>query len=272
MCQRIRCLCRKWNYRDEDVRFPRDCGVDAFGSGGHLWNRKIQKALAIKVEGAVLGHETKSKDLVTSKASGCTICKWCRCRLCRICVLWKSKRTCKLSKSKNYGKNPSGYKESCRDCFSDAAQIQILQQMKFDIIQMVERCQPRHFAVELVWYAINLSDPKRVCRKDKRFLICWKSYSRNYSTCRMEQHGGGLRWLAKTQTFPPDRGIFAGRKSVLAGGLHAEMWTKRIQLFNWMLWCQFRGGKWNGKDEALIKTLVACVKECKSKKKGKKDE
>ena len=44
----------------------------------------------------------------------------------------------------------------------DAAQIQILQQMKFEIIQMHGPVSAEALsAVELpVWYAINLSDPK----------------------------------------------------------------------------------------------------------------
>ena len=54
----------------------------------------------------------------------------------------------------------------------DAAQIQILQQMKFDIIQMHGTLSAEALsAVELpVWYAINLSDPKEFAEKTKDFL------------------------------------------------------------------------------------------------------
>ena len=55
----------------------------------------------------------------------------------------------------------------------DAAQIQILQQMKFDIIQMHGTLSAEALsAVELpVWYAINLSDPKEFAEKTKDFLV-----------------------------------------------------------------------------------------------------
>ena len=68
----------------------------------------------------------------------------------------------------------------------DAAQIQILQQMKFDIIQMHGTLSAEALsAVELpVWYAINLSDPKEFAEKTKKiFGFAGKVTAENYSTC-----------------------------------------------------------------------------------------
>lgn len=55
---------------------------------------------------------------------------------------------------------------------------------------------------------------------------------------------------------------FAGRKFVLAGGLHAGNVNKGIQLFHPDVVDVSSGVEnENGKDEALIKQFVACVKE-----------
>ena len=149
----------------------------------------------------------------------------------------------------------------------DAAQIQILQQMKFDIIQMHGTLSAEALsAVELpVWYAINLSDPKEFAEKTKDFLDLPEKLQQKITALVVDgaNYGGGQTFdWQKTQTFHQTEGIFAGRKFVLAGGLHAGNVNKGIQLFHPDVVDVSSGVEnENGKDEALIKQFVACVKE-----------
>lgn len=149
----------------------------------------------------------------------------------------------------------------------DAAQIQILQQMKFDIIQMHGTLSDEALsAVELpVWYAINLSDSKEFAEKTKDFLDLPEKLQQKITALVVDgaNYGGGQTFdWQKTQTFHRMEGIFAGRKFVLAGGLHAGNVNKGIQLFHPDVVDVSSGVEnENGKDEALIKQFVACVKE-----------
>ena len=149
----------------------------------------------------------------------------------------------------------------------DAAQIQILQQMKFDIIQMHGTLSAEALsAVELpVWYAINLSDPKEFAEKTKDFLDLPEKLQQKITALVVDgaSYGGGQTFdWQKTQTFRQTEGIFAGRKFVLAGGLHAGNVNKGIQLFHPDVVDVSSGVEnENGKDEALIKQFVTCVKE-----------
>lgn len=100
----------------------------------------------------------------------------------------------------------------------DAAQIQILQQMKFDIIQMHGTLSAEALsAVELpVWYAINLSDPKEFAEKTKDFWICRKSYSRKLQHLWwMEQITEADRRLTgkRRRRFTRQRGFLPGENS-----------------------------------------------------------
>ena len=143
----------------------------------------------------------------------------------------------------------------------DAAQIQILQQMKFDIIQMHGTLSAEALsAVELpVWYAINLSDPKEFAEKTKDFLDLPEKLQQKITALVVDgaNYGGG-----QTFDWQKTQGIFAGRKFVLAGGLHAGNVNKGIQLFHPDVVDVSSGVEnENGKDEALIKQFVTCVKE-----------
>ena len=205
---------------DEDVRFLRDCGVDA----------------GADYTGFVFYE--------------------------------KSKRNVSCQKAKKImEKIRPDIKKVAVTVSPDAAQIQILQQMKFDIIQMHGTLSAEALsAVELpVWYAINLSDPKEFAEKTKDFLDLPEKLQQKITALVVDgaNYGGGQTFdWQKTQTFHQTEGIFAGRKFVLAGGLHAGNVNKGIQLFHPDVVDVSSGVEnENGKDEALIKQFVACVKE-----------
>ena len=97
----------------------------------------------------------------------------------------------------------------------DAAQIQILQQMKFDIIQMHGTLSVEALsAVELpVWYAINLSDPKEFAEKTKDFLDLPEKLQQKITALVVDgaNYGGGQTFdWQKTQShlrYPDHRSV-----------------------------------------------------------------
>ena len=108
----------------------------------------------------------------------------------------------------------------------DAAQIKTLQQMKFDIIQMHGKLSEDAItAAELpVWYAINLSDPEEFEAKTKSFFELPEEQQQKITAIVVDGagYGGGQRFDWQKQLhMDRQAGIFAGRKFVLAGGLHA---------------------------------------------------
>lgn len=149
----------------------------------------------------------------------------------------------------------------------DAAQIQILQQMKFDIIQMHGTLSAEALsAVELpVWYAINLSDPKEFAEKTKDFLDLPEKLQQKITALVVDgaNYGGGQSFDWQNQlNIDRQAGIFAGRKFVLAGGLHAGNVAEGIQLFDPDIVDVSSGvEEKDQKEEALIKQFVTCVKE-----------
>lgn len=149
----------------------------------------------------------------------------------------------------------------------DAAQIQILQQMKFDIIQMHGTLSAEALsAVELpVWYAINLSDPKEFAEKTKDFLDLPEKLQQKITALVVDgaNYGGGQSFdWQKQLNIDRQAGIFAGRKFVLAGGLHAGNVAEGIQLFDPDIVDVSSGvEEKDQKEEALIKQFVTCVKE-----------
>ena len=130
----------------------------------------------------------------------------------------------------------------------DAAQIQILQQMKFDIIQMHGTLSAEALsAVELpVWYAINLSDPKEFAEKTKDFLDLPEKLQQKITALVVDgaNYGGGQTFdWQKTQTFHQTEGIFAGRKFVLAGATCRKCEQRNPSCFIRMLWMSVPGWK-----------------------------
>lgn len=100
----------------------------------------------------------------------------------------------------------------------DAAQIQILQQMKFDIIQMHGTLSAEALsAVELpVWYAINLSDPKEFAEKTKDFLDLPEKLQQKITALVVDgaNYGGGQTFdWQKTQMFHQTEGFLPGENS-----------------------------------------------------------
>ena len=170
----------------------------------------------------------------------------------------KSKRNVSCQKAKKImEKIRPDIKKAAVTVSPDAAQIQILHgTLSAEALS----------AVELpVWYAINLSDPKEFAEKTKDFLDLPEKLQQKITALVVDgaNYGGGQTFdWQKTQTFHQTEGIFAGRKFVLAGGLHAGNVNKGIQLFHPDVVDVSSGVEnENGKDEALIKQFVACVKE-----------
>ena len=128
----------------------------------------------------------------------------------------------------------------------DAAQIKTLQQMKFDIIQMHGKLSEDAItAAELpVWYAINLSDPEEFETKTKSFFELPEELQQKITAIVVDGagYGGGQRFdWQKQLNIDRQAGIFAGRKFVLAGGLHRG--------------CKFRSGRKRSKRRSIDKTI-----------------
>lgn len=149
----------------------------------------------------------------------------------------------------------------------DAAQIKTLQQMKFDIIQMHGKLSEDAItAAELpVWYAINLSDPEEFEAKTKSFFELPEELQQKITAIVVDGagYGGGQSFdWQKQLNIDRQAGIFAGRKFVLAGGLHAGNVAEGIQLFDPDIVDVSSGvEEKDQKEEALIKQFVTCVKE-----------
>lgn len=139
--------------------------------------------------------------------------------------------------------------------------------MKFDIIQMHGKLSEDAItAAELpVWYAINLSDSEEFEAKTKSFFELPEELQQKITAIVVDGagYGGGQRFDWQKQLhMDRQAGIFAGRKFVLAGGLHAGNVAEGIRLFDPDIVDVSSGvEEKDQKEEALIKQFVTCVKE-----------
>ena len=133
--------------------------------------------------------------------------------------------------------------------------------------EIMKKISPRikKVAVTVSPDAINLSDPEEFEAKTKSFFELPEEQQQKITAIVVDGagYGGGQRFDWQKQLhMDRQAGIFAGRKFVLAGGLHAGNVAEGIRLFDPDIVDVSSGvEEKDQKEEALIKQFVTCVKE-----------
>ncbi len=223
---------------DEDVRFLRDCGVDAFFDRACVYGIGKSESTCTKTEGAVSGMRPEVKICGLKKPADAQYVNDAGADYAGFVFYEKKQAEFKPATGRrNHEKISPRIKKVAVTVSPNAAQIKTLQQMKFDIIQMHGKLSEDAItAAELpVWYAINLSDPEEFEAKTKSFFELPEELQQKITAIVVDGagYGGGQRFdWQKQLNIDRQAGIFAGRKFVLAGGLHAGNVAEGIRLFD----------------------------------------